>query len=102
MSKHTPGPWLVFERRIPVIPEIVAIVIGPSEDVSVCELRIQGRSGKTNGANARVLAAAPELLSALKLCESELFARCGDQPRAKRYIEQARAAIAKAEGETNG
>ena len=49
-------------------------------------------------ANMHLFAAAPELLNALKLCSAELFAQCADQPRAKQYIEMARAAIAKAKG----
>jgi hypothetical protein len=38
----------------------------------------------------------PDLLAALELCSAELFAQCGDKERAMRYVEQARAAIAKA------
>jgi hypothetical protein len=39
-----------------------------------------------------------DLVKALSLCSAELFAQCGDQVRAMRYVEDARAVLAKAEG----
>lgn len=79
-SKHTPGPWLVKGKQ-----------------------SIRGSDGeyiaKTNwnngAANARLIAAAPELLSALQVAELALRERglraCGE-------YKQIEAAIAKATG----
>ena len=106
MSKHTPAPWVLKIR--PAVHD---------DNVTVAEIE-QPRSVKYRGivaymqsaehiygidedelvANARLIAAAPDMLEALKLCanyiantESELGITlpCG---------EKARAAIAKAEG----
>ena len=106
MSKHTPAPWVL---------EIRKGLGDASREATVAEI---GTSGKYRGnvaymqsaehidgigrdeliANARLIAAAPDMLEALKLCanfiantESELGMTlpCG---------ELARAAIAKAEG----
>ena len=86
MSKHTPGPWFVppptyrtlyVEARVGngMLQEVAAC--GPTEDPA------------QQAANARLIAAAPELLDACKAALSD------DQP----YIEKCRAAIAKATGE---
>ena len=75
MSKHTPGPWLVATsnswRRIVSLPM-----------QSVCEPITQNdghpdlyfRNGGSDGPDARLIAAAPELLEALKQI---LAAYCG-------------------------
>ena len=86
MSKHTPGPWRV---------EADGVIVGPSNGFSpfggcgCCDSPwMNGHDGEACQANARLIAAAPELLGALK----DMGARYG-------LTEQARAAIAKAEGE---
>lgn len=86
MSKHTPGPW--------------AFVQGGSGDFPTWNVRIATRgvitlpptaSMETMDADARLIAAAPELLEALRpIAErGEISAK---------IIAKARAAIAKAEG----
>jgi hypothetical protein len=92
--RHTPGPWEVdryywtLQRRL----------FGDDEP----EVQIIGRISETEDdereANARLIAAAPELLEALKECERELstvWARQG-QVNDNRHALAARAAIAKA------
>lgn len=93
-AKHTPGPWSLQEipdygedcLRVIVIPEIDMVVAAHDECDEPVEL-----------ANARLIAAAPELLDALKL----IVADFGDYPASDRpchAFDVARAAIAKAEG----
>lgn len=89
-AKHTPGPWIARQ-----------FISGHWE---VCEddtsNRIAGVDGRDDGANARLIAAAPELLSTLKavltLCESRGKA-FGHASRSQTESE-AWALIAKAEG----
>lgn len=83
MSKHTPGPWKFYDdsndgktNRI----EIVAI----GKTVA----RIYHSVPAEDLPNARLIAAAPDLLEACKAALSD------DQP----YIEKCKAAIAKATG----
>jgi len=83
MSKHTPGPWKVAKPRKSYRDgNMMYGIVGP-ECVSDYE-----DWGFTE-ANARLIAAAPDLLDACKAALSD------DQP----YIEKCRAAIAKATGE---
>lgn len=89
MSKHTPGPWKAhFEDAY--------FVTGPDLGRVAMMMNLKGahglggrRSGNESAANARLIAAAPDLLDACKAALSD------DQP----YIEKCRAAIAKATGE---
>lgn len=94
MSKHTPGPWIgagpSFGDPLPrYTTEIVTEWEGDEGDViSICEMPFHHHDDE-NEANARLIAAAPDLLEACKAALSD------DQP----YIEKCRAAIAKATGE---
>lgn len=116
MSKHTPGPWVVGygngltgNRASPScfwdVQEIKAIPISCG-DVAVCWLPISGQINEVMEADARLIAAAPELLEAL---EAMLEVHGVTQAYAEKHIEipqswvevsdLARAAIAKAKGE---
>jgi hypothetical protein len=69
-SKHTPGPW-----RVEDVTEVVA-KIPTGETLSVCltadvELWDDYRGGK-NAANARLIAASPDLLAACEAFEEWL------------------------------
>lgn len=71
MSKHTPGPWRVETEE--------TVSVRDRKDGSVATLgwlsnRMAGprRSSQEVQANARLIAAAPELLEALKLATNEL------------------------------
>ena len=77
-SKHTPGPWLRMGRSIGV---------GAGEIATVWEL-LDGRAI----ANARLIAAAPDLLDALVMML--------DAYEIPAVRDRARAAIAKATGDT--
>lgn len=107
MSKHTPGPWIVTERRHPykdgskahVERNIYTAWKHPQLKDNypvVCTSVGIGMDGEKavqfahiDEADARLIAAAPDLLEACKAALSD------DQP----YIEKCRAAIAKATGE---
>lgn len=82
MSKHTPGPWRATLKTV-TAPE--------TEDRLALEVRIHGGNVDDNRANARLIAAAPELLEALVELLAEVEG-CGASEK------KARAAIAKATG----
>jgi hypothetical protein len=99
MSKHTPGPWLAQGRYIGVKGHMSYI----------------GECGDQNGnwtnepmavANARLIAAAPDLLEALIAMINHYtgLINSGDagnwDPETESKVIIARAAIAKAQGET--
>lgn len=95
---HTPGPWMVGTR------EPYVEVWGPmrmNASPIIASLECQPRD-----ANARLIAAAPELLAALHECEEYFDNRADadcDQDgfipnKEMRLLTEVRAAIAKAEG----
>jgi hypothetical protein len=66
MSEHTPGPWILgTDRRYPSEPCIDAIMDGVVWHVALCHLGI-GPEDSSAEANARLIAAAPELYDCLK------------------------------------
>ena len=86
MSKHTPGPWTAEQDPNSIMSDEWCIgAQGQIDMVAVCSER-----------DARLIAAAPDLLAALKT----VVANAPDPYCAiTRYIDaQCRAAIAKAEG----
>lgn len=97
MNKYTPGPWHINTagsgdgKGNIVIDEIY--VYAPesgADDVAVAADIADPLTGKPSEANARLIAAAPELLEALK----DVMYWDNGKPE----WEDARAAIAKAEG----
>jgi len=114
MNKHTPGPWKVDTQER---SDGDAIAVFPSiGGVCICEVVARSGEGRSNPiiqetaeANARLIAAAPELLEALKGCAA-MLAECAKQHRldgsgeghgtlADKHAAIARAAIDKATGE---
>ena len=97
MSKHTPGPWKTVARNYPIADTgdydgCWEVLTGDPKKPIV---QIWGDSDEDE-ANARLIAAAPDLLEALKDTLQLLEVYCGDFEEGTR--KQARAAIAKAEG----
>jgi len=97
-AKHTPGPWRVEGRTTERGGALSGHIIsygtngyGDGPDGYVCKTR------GTSEADANLIAAAPDLLDALKL----ITAMDGDQPARSDWdmVRIARAAIAKATGE---
>jgi hypothetical protein len=113
-SKHTPGPWRVNERTgvaLGMYGHNISASHYSSPGVtsgrdSICEV-----SGPHRDANARLIAAAPEMYEALLKCAEALRYHSGpaddanvsysdhwDLPQDRDCYAAARAAIAKAEG----
>ena len=64
MTKHTPGPWMVAETR-----HKFDTLIRDRDNDPVASTNFAGYSPKTAAANARLIAAAPLMLAALKKVE---------------------------------
>ena len=102
-TKHTPGPWETDRNNVH-LTQIATIHQCLNNDwVEVWSPNALGASEEEMEANARLIAAAPDLLAALESIASmyDYEAACGDL--ASRLYEAtclARAAIAKATGET--
>lgn len=102
-SKHTPGPWRTSNSYGHVFTGDYKVICKMADNNPLLNWAVEGSSIE-NSANARLIAAAPELLSALKA----LFEHCsmvhnqwGDncnQKQADAAIVAGRAAIVKAEG----
>ncbi len=86
MSKHTPGPWATDGGDTVVAMGNQIVVTAPAPD---------GASREEMKANARLIAAAPDLLAVLE----NMFTEFGDFEYDVAAISAARAAIAKAKGE---
>lgn len=115
MNKHTPGPWNATKIN-PVTGDIDDCYLYVEPGIAVIERKVKGRD-QYDAANARLIAAAPDLLEALEaLADSAPSACCvdfhhkpGDYhdadescPALDRYEAaclSARAAIARARGE---
>lgn len=105
-AKHTPGPWrygaweqfgdtrfyISQQEGAPYTPYYSDVASLIAETVSSELVAIQQ-------ANARLIAAAPELLEALKACSKMILEECADGEHTEQFA-QARAAIVKATGRT--
>ena len=90
MSKHTPGPWRVVEDRVPASLEVYA----GKTAIAECWRRADAL---TELANARLVAAAPELLQSLQEV-IQYFDAPGDGCFSDAQLAKARAAISNATG----
>ena len=95
MSKHTPGPWAVVGNRTKYVE--ARLISGLIQEVAACGPTAADKGyGPQQEANARLIAAAPDLLEALiELADCGAEAWGEDRP----CVKWARAAIAKATGE---
>ena len=85
-TKHTPGPWKEDGFKIT-----------DSKGKLICRVDSEGGSDAFDMANARLIAAAPELLEGLKA----LADIAEDEDNYPTFTERARKAIAKATEERN-
>ena len=97
MKQHTPGPWAISDNMRGIDNLLVAGVTSNAEPIANCGI------GKTGKANARLIAAAPDLLACLidAVRSLEFAAPIIEAPENSAYretIADARAAIAKATG----
>lgn len=100
--KHTPGPWLAqdgdhFEADCVIITQ--ARLEESKGPIAQLDTDFNEPVGEEQRANARLIAAAPELLGALQaVAATEMF--LPDHPRRQAAYQAARAAIATATGTT--
>ncbi len=90
-NKHTPGPWRLWKHMDPAQPHAIIAMEGDP----ICELNAWNRE-----ANAALIAAAPEMLEALRKIAFEPIGP-SDITHADMLdivVEIARNAVAKAEG----
>lgn len=92
---HTPGPWRVDIDCRMIETGLAGNLRGEYEHI--CDFR-PDINGHINEANARLIAAAPELLEAVKTLLTMESIMLGNRPSAVYTIERAKAAIARAEG----
>ena len=86
-NRHTPGPWRLC-------PTNSGIMIGGGVPGYIAQVR-HCRGDQDPEADARLIAASPDLLEALR----DLLGTCGAfSPKGKAAIDAARATIAKVEG----
>ena len=94
-SKHTPGPWAHHNTPTPFI-------YVNAGGLPICQIYTSTAHGQSMGeqfANARLIAAAPELLEALQKMLPELRGLSIVSDTAAEMLREAEAAIAKATGE---
>lgn len=96
MSKHTPGPWREEFVSDKTWHKGVYDVNG--NEVALVKVK-SALTAQRRDADARLIAAAPDLLDALKTCL--LIVEHLASESAPSTIAEARAAIAKATGDTN-
>ena len=66
MGKHTQGPWIVsLDPKYPNEPCIDAVIDGAVWHIALCHNAVGPDDGSAE-ANARLIAAAPELLATVK------------------------------------
>ena len=101
-ATHTPGPWVV--HQIPSMPETVGHYVVTEDGLTVCrtEYQLPERVGTVvveakRRANARLIAAAPEMLDALQMAK-HIVANEGTDAQ----MDQVFAAIARATGQEGG
>lgn len=97
-ATHTPGPWTVGQT--PAGSTYCWLSVIGADDQPVCHLcrnvgDVNAIGGGESGANARLIAAAPELLAALRGFHPSVIEAQGGPARAWEY---AKHVIAKAEG----
>lgn len=96
--RHTPGPWHVDPDPRPDM-EWNNHIYG-ADGMAVCFMaHSDGKDDERDEANARLIAAAPDLLSALEAVEQAYSNRHSPQHRTA-CLMQAQAAIKKAKGES--
>lgn len=95
-AKHTPGPWRTKREGFSTIYVEAPIGGGWVQEIAACGPTNDGSAQQE--ANARLIAAAPEMLEALRNICDEQDAQQGYASLAA--YDQARAIIAKATGDT--
>jgi hypothetical protein len=87
-TQHTPGPWILDERDNSITG---------ADGTTVCEDGSGAFIAIPNDADARLIAAAPDMLESLKLCRQYMYEHASNTP--DNAFDKLCAAIAKATGE---
>jgi hypothetical protein len=102
MTTHTPGPWKIGYSTVRPIIEIYRLADDRKSALTIAEIDCSQNFDEAE-ANARLIAAAPDLLEALEeitrryaLLDARLVAGQHNEPNGT--ITRARATIAKAKG----
>lgn len=94
---YTPGPWRVIPDTLDIISDTGRRFVAEALDTDE-----GGPITETAAANARLIAAAPDLLTALEACKAQLLLHGWNDPihglKSCAALVQASAAIAKAKG----
>lgn len=93
MSKHTPGEWAAIEWRCHAKTTVVV------EDASVVTGKRVIADVETSEDDARLIAAAPELLEALQSAEMALIGYIHQNDITRNALQKIRAAVTKATGD---
>ena len=103
MNKHTSGPWSIGNANLKEEAEVGIHGPGPYGFV-ICDMSADGYDEDTQKANARLIAAAPDLLDALEAMVFGAGAVAvhheGERKALQMAVDIALAAIAKARGES--
>jgi hypothetical protein len=101
IDKHTPGPWY-YVPRLSASENHAGYLVGcgPTPNQRIAEVIPVDQDGIKGGANARLIAAAPEMLEALQAMVGSYVRFYGDKglESPPGQIKKALAAIAKATG----
>lgn len=92
MKQHTPGEWVVSETYLDGCFTVITKVAAPEKKNIICD--IWGMDTKEGKANAKLIAAAPELLEALEGAVKAM--KIVTSSAIKPFIERAESAIKKA------
>src|SRR5436309_8297450 len=100
---HTPGPWKVYDHQVSDFPRRISIQTNERYPETLADLRLKSITDLPVEANARLIAAAPDMLAVLETTVAALeywFPRWRDPAGpTSAMMNQARAAIARAKGE---
>ena len=100
MSKHTPGNWIIDEVEADLV-EITAENRFGQVEIATVQLGYTGKIGDEQRANARLIAAAPEMLDMLTEAHNQieyLSEKFGETGTSNTMCARIRHLIAKAEG----
>lgn len=101
MNAHTPGPWIITRSKMATDG---AFDYAISADGALVLAEAFGRDAKGGWppaeANASLIAAAPDMLAALREAEGELYQVPPADAEQERVLAVVRAAISRAEGKS--
>ena len=101
MSEYTPGPWVMSGRCYELGDGLAGINGQGWNELAGVVIKVNGRRSDEGIANARLIAAAPDLLEALKVMVRDYgaaHASCGDLEMSPALL-QAQQAIFRAIGD---